>query len=389
MKIASILARLAVALCCGFAALSAVRLAMAETLFRQDSPQSITRALNVQGDIRSAAFEERLPEIDPANARGALEAAIALDPRASAAWIDLGLEAERLGDFPRAEQCLLEAARVDRQRMPAWTLTNFYFRRADSEAFWRWANVAANLTSDDFRPLLTLCDRFEQDPDRLVARFASASAIRLPYLRFLIGANRLDAAQRVARAMIGDHANDPYLIDFADRQLRAGNADAALELWNASSGFPPLDSRAGRFLFNGDLRRAPLNLGFDWRLGQASGATPMWKPSELVLRLSGSQPETCILLSQTLYLPPGRFRLRYDYLTGEPPPTGIRWSLNAGEGPEIAPSGDWKEGTFELPRTPGLAELKLMYRRELGTVRTEGKIELRNLRLEASSFPKT
>src|SRR5208282_4476980 len=139
----------------------------------------------------------------------------------------------------------------------------------------------------------------------------------------------------------------------------------------------------GRILTNGDLARAPLNLGFDWRLLETDGVAETWRPSELVFTFSGSEPEACAVLEQTLYLVPRHFRLRFDYLTGVLAPSGIRWSLDNIAGPLIEPSDRWGEGVFDIPRTKGLAHLRLIYRREPGTTRTEGRIELRNLRLES------
>jgi hypothetical protein len=237
---------------------------------------------------------------------------------------------------------------------------------------------------DDFRPLLRLCNQFETDPARLLAQFRDPRRIRLPYLNLLIGENRLDAAQQVARGMSGERANDPHLIDLADRQLRAGNASSAIELWNVSSGFPPISQSAGQILTNGDLARAPLNLGFDWRVGQSAEVAETWRPTELVFTFSGSQPEACVLLEQIFCLIPRPFRLRFDYLTDEQGPTGLHWSLGDIEGPRIEPSPRWKTGAFDLPRTHGLRNLKLFYRREPGTTRSEGRIEIRNLRLEES-----
>jgi tetratricopeptide (TPR) repeat protein len=304
--------------------------------------------------------------------------------RTSADWISLGLLEEQGGNFVAAEKSLLQAARVDHQYLPAWTLTNFYFRRTNAGLFWQWADRAAALTYDDFRPLLRLSDQFEPDPGRLLQHFGDLRRLRPRYLNFLIGENRLDAAQRVAWAMSGDRVNDPHLIDLADRQLRAGNAEAAIEMWNVASGFSPIDPSAGRILTNGNLAREPLNLGFDWRLAQPEGVTEKWRPTELIFIFSGSQPENCVLLEQTICLIPRHFRLRFDYMTGEAQPTGIHWSLDRWEGPTVEPSVSWKEGTFDIPRTSGLRRLKLGYRREPGTTRTEGRIAIRNLRLEAA-----
>jgi tetratricopeptide (TPR) repeat protein len=366
------------------ATVAAIRLAAAETIAHQDTPEAVARAIALQWPAPEAELEQTLAELDPEHAREALGRATGANPQSSAAWIALGLLEETRGVPSLAERSLVEAARVDHEYLPAWTLANFYFRQAKRDQFWGWAERAAALTHDDFRPLLRLCDQFEPDPTRMLAHFGDVRRLRAPYLDFLIGENRLDAAQQVARGMLDDRANDPHLIDLADRQLRAENAAAAIELWNAASGFPPIEPLAGRILTNGDLARAPLNLGFDWRVAQTDGVAQSWRPSELIFTFSGSQPEACVLLEQMVCLVPGRFHLRFEYLTSDASPTGVHWSLDNNEGPQIEPRSQWTEGAFDLPRARGLRDLRLIYRREPGTTRTEGRIELRNLRLEDS-----
>jgi tetratricopeptide (TPR) repeat protein len=370
----------------GCAAFAAIRLAVADTISRQDTTEALTTAIAFEWPAPSAELEERLAELDPMHAREALERAVQANPQSSAAWIALGLWEDANGKRSSAEQSLRQAAGIDHQYLPAWTLANFYFRRADREQFWAWADRAASLVYDDFRPLLQLCDQFEPDPSRMLAHFQDARRLRPPYLDFLIGQNRLDAAQQVARGMAGERANDPRLIGMADRQLRAGNAADAMELWNVSSGFPSLDPPGGKILTNGDLARAPSNLGFDWRLGQAEGVFEKWKPSELNFTFSGSQPEACILLEQTIALVPRHFRLRFDYLANAGRgTTGVHWSLDDIEGPQLEPTALWSAGAFDFPRANGLRNLRLFYRREPGTTRIEGRIKIRNLRLEV--FP--
>ncbi len=381
------IARLMAAMFFGCAALAAIRLAVADTISRRGTPESVTSAIGWTWPTPAAELEQMLAEADPARATEAYQRAVGVNPRASAAWIDLGLLEERDGHLPSAEQALRQAAIVDHQLLPAWTLANFYFRRADQRQFWQWADRSAALTYDDFRPLLGLCDQFETDPARMLAHFQDPRRLRQHYLDFLIGEKRLDAAQQVARGMSGERTNDPLLIDLADRQLRAGNARSAIEMWNASSGFSPIEPSDGRILTNGDLARAPLNLGFDWRLGQVPGIAQTWRPSELTFTLSGSQPEACVLLEQAIYLVRRPFRLRFDYTTGRTSPTGIHWALDNVEGPPIDASSQWRPGSFTLPRADGLKSLKLFYRRDPGTTRTQGRLEIRNLRLEAPSSP--
>jgi len=370
-----------------FAAFTAFRSGAAEIAFQQDTVASLQKAVFLQSTSPNEMVERRLGDLEPAQSGQHLERVVRfINPRSSAAWIELGLAEEAHGNAEAAESDLAQATQIDRQFLPAWTLANFYFRQGRGDAFWRWAARAVDLSVDrlaysDLAPLLQLADRVEADPDKMLAHFPSAVRLRPAYLNFLIGSGRLNAAQKVALEMTADRTSAPHLLDLADRQIQAGNAAAALELWNASSGLGPLDPSAGRVLSNGDLLRAPLNLGFDWRLARLDGIDPRWRPSELDLQLSGSQPESCSLLEQTVFLPRKRFRLRFDYNTGAAPLRGLRWSLDDSVGREIPSSGQWTEDSFDLPLLKGLHSLRLVYRREPGTTRTEGHIEIRNLRL--------
>lgn len=140
--------------------------------------------------VRSGGREPRLPLSDQLMERGL---------------------AEEQSDPAQAERDLLEAARLDHQYLPAWTLTNFYFRRGSSE-FWPWARKAARLSYDGFRPLLELANAGEPDPLAVIERLGGAEKLTLDELDVLISEGRLDAAQTVARSWL-----DPGLPDHAKR----------------------------------------------------------------------------------------------------------------------------------------------------------------------------
>jgi tetratricopeptide (TPR) repeat protein len=199
----------------GFTLFLTIRLALTETISRQH-PE---RALEAPALFRDAASLVRF-DSSPSE----LRAAVRLNPRLASAWIYLGLDAEADGDLAEAEQDLLQAARVDRQYVPAWTIANFYFRRGDTVNFWPWAAGAASLTFDDYRPLLRLADALETSPQEVVTRLAGGAPLLRAYLDLLIGAGRLDAAQEIAGLLAGRHdpADRARLADFAARQLSAG-----------------------------------------------------------------------------------------------------------------------------------------------------------------------
>lgn len=381
--------RAAVSLVCGAlcacATLLVARLAYAEALFRRETPPDIRRALWLDRATPPAHYFERL---------GSFQGALLSNPRLSSAWIALGLEAERHGSNGEAERDLLEAGRVDRQYAPAWTLANFYFRRHDDSSFWLWARRSAELAAPEFaasdlRPLLQLANAVEPDALTALNELGASSRVARADLDYLIGACRFDAAQEVARLLLarGSSEDQARLVEMTDRQIRAGNAAYALELWHGL--FPGAD--AGGTLSNGNLQQPPRGAGFGWRLPFAEGVASQWEPSRLIFSFSGSQAESCALLEQIVLLGPAvrPYRLSFEYLTaGLPAPTGVHWDLDGQESLSLEPPSGWREGSAVFSRhllrghDMSLSRLRLLYRREPGTVRAQGRVELRHLRME-------
>jgi hypothetical protein len=115
---------------------------------------------------------------------------------------------------------LLQAARVEHQYLPAWTLANFYFRCGDSAKFWPWAQRAAALTYDDYRPLLRLADTLETSPQIVATQLGGDSRLLRAYMDLLIGLGQLDKAREIARLLEARHdpADRARLADLAKRE---------------------------------------------------------------------------------------------------------------------------------------------------------------------------
>jgi tetratricopeptide (TPR) repeat protein len=383
-----------------------IRLALADQEFRANTLDAL--ALAVQLDRGNARYSAALAEFEEAeglDSSAVLAEACRLDPLNSFVWMRRGLRAESEGDYSHAEMFLLEAARVDKLFDPRATLMNFYFRRNNPEAFWRWAREAFAIGYGDLTSLYRLCWRMTSDAEVIRARaIPPVPGVLRSYLYFLLAENRLDAADPIAR-QLSDHAGSedlPALLDFTDHLLTQPeparfNATSALTVWNSLSvrnilPFSPLAPDRGLALTNGDFRFPLSSRGFDWRAPETPDISAVRVNSGgLRIDLSGKQPERCELLVQFVPLSPGRScRFRYSYQTsGFPSESGLEWHLvDLATGTDLLPSGRQFSAGASKPadvsfaaQNASLARLALGYSRVAGTSRPEGSLTLRDMEL--------
>jgi hypothetical protein len=371
-----------------FAAYWSVRLARADALYRANTREAIARAVELDpANARYQAWRAELEEHEGLDPKPALAGAVALNPRDSAAWIQLGLRAELESDFAGAEKHLLAAARVDRLFAPRATLMEFYFRRGDRERFWLWARRAFQMSYGDRTPLFRLAWRAGGDAERIRRALPPDPGILAQYLRFLVREGPLEAAAPVARDLLpragASHAE--VLLDYCDRLLELGDGPAALPVWNAVRG-QNLAPEKGVLLADGDFAATPPGRGFDWRLTTHEAVTALRRsPSEgLELSLTGKQPERCELLWRYVPLLPRRtYRLGFRYRThGIPAASGLRWRILSAQTPQLA-SGEWRRGELDFAAGDArLARLVLACERPPGAARAQGTIALAGVTLE-------
>lgn len=368
----------------GLASYKSLRLALADHYYRANTPASLARAaeldpLNAQTWLWLAEHRA-YAGLDPT---AALETAARLSPYDSAPLIRLGLAAELGGRRARAEQLLLEAARIDRLYEPRWSLANFYFRSGDVAKFWPAVRAALEMAYGDQTPLYRLCWRFTDDPARVLEAIPSRRALLAGYLQFLLAERHADSAPSAARRLAGlATAEDlPLLLTYVDRS-------PDLTVWNMLCRrgllpYRPLDPERGPILTNPDFVTAPLLRGFDWRAASTAEIAPARiAPSGLRIGLSGNQPESCELLWQPLPAIPGRrYRFRFDYRTSQiPPRSGLHWTVAGAATPDLS-SDTLRSVTLDFTASAPLERLALTYARVPGSVRIEGSIELRDLAL--------
>jgi tetratricopeptide (TPR) repeat protein len=367
----------------------------ADSLFREDSVQSLRAAIALVPD--GWQYYMRLAQLDREHAHGLLETALNLDRYNAQAAIELALQDESDGNFSDAEKLLLAAFSVDRTFVPRWSLANFYFRRDNLPSFWVWARSAAEMPTEDMGPLFELCWRVTPDAGAIAnAILNDDRGLVRQYVRFLIDKDQMDALASVAPRLVrlgNQEADRPLLLDVVNRLVDTNNAAGASQVWKSmvQQHWVPGDATLPN---NGEFNREPLPVKFDWTLPEYPGLHSWPGSSGLQTELTGEEPEDCMIAEQYLTLAPGSYSLSYTYhSTGIAPDTGIRWQiLDARTGSVVTESEalsseaqtqtSWR---FAIPNGVPLQRLRLDYQRALGTSRISGTLLVLSTRIQAST----
>jgi O-antigen ligase len=378
-----------------FSAFYTIKLGWADSLYRRGTLDSLQRAVRVEPG--RAEYQLSLAQADSDHSIQYLERAVAVNPSASNASIQLATEWEAAGERVRAERVLLEAARHDRQFAPAWALANFYFRSGQPEKVWPWAAAAVKVYRGNLRPLFELCFLASNNAGPVVdAIVAGQPAAERQLLSYLLEHRLLSDAQsmalRIAKRATSDDRD--VLLDEVDLQLASGSATAAWEIWQQLCGGLVKCDVGPPGLSNGDFRWPVLKRGFDWLLPSVPGVTVAQirdGASELSLSFSGKEPEACVLLGHFVPLRAGeRYTMSFEYrTTGLPPHTGLYWSAGTDPGYRFDSMENWTAARWSFRSTGETGRLSLSYRRYPGTTRIDGVVFLRKVRLEREASPHT
>ena len=337
--------------CLAWLSYTSIRLAAADLLFRAKTLPAIERAVRL--DAGNAAYRVWLADLEESEGRdpaAELRAATELNPRDSFAWMRRGLRAESEGDERAAERFLLEAARVDRQFDPRWTLMNYYFRRGARAQFWTWTRRALEMSYGDRRAIFELCWKMTQEAGEIRRALPAGAPLLAAFARSLLEHGRLaDAADAAAAAH-----DAPLLLAVCEKGLPLGRV--APEACRSTA-------------------------AFDWHASTDPEISVAAAGSGFRATLSGREAETCELAWKYVPLAPGaRGRLSFGAeIDGAPSAAGLRWRLTAQPGGKILLDGwDERELTFAAEGAR-LGRLALTYRRALGTARMEGTVTVRDV----------
>ena len=363
----------------------ALRLAVADAAYRQGTPESVARAAALE-PLNTAYLTLHALQLEYAggDARPELEKIVRITPDASAPRIKLGLEAEARGDAGEAEKWLLDAARVDHQYEPRWTLANFYFRQQKMDQFWRWMRAALEVSYGDRSAAFDLCWREAPDASVILERaIPERHEVLAAWVWYLASRDRGDAAEAAIRLSKARDLDDAAVLNLEmDRLVEAGRREAALQIWKSLGYADPPES--GNLIEHPDFEAPRVGHGFDWRLIENAGVkfTPIETPpapAELRISFDGMQPEACLLLEQFVGIEKGkRYVLRWE-ARGDA--TGVAWQAGAESG-TVHGGDDWTRGELGFAAGKDGEALALRYARPLGEARTEGSIELRHISVQ-------
>jgi hypothetical protein len=374
--------------------------AIADLSARRNEPDSTRLAMRLApaNAAYPAQLAEELYASDPREAKSLLQKAVKLNRFDASSWIQLGLLSESENDLPQAEESLLQAAGVDSTFLPSWSLTNFYFRRQNAARFWYWAQRAAQMVPDDAIPLFRLAWYVDPNAQEIEERLQMRrAAVESQFVNFLITQGDPEAVTAAAMHLVQatDKETTGTLLGACDWLLEHKRPDLALGLWNGlttrtSYRSPGTDSP----VTNGDFGKSPLSHGFDWHLPTVEGVSSFLNadPNTLGFEFSGEEPDSFLLLSQTLPVNTQKnYGLTVDYGTsGIPPGSGLEWRVTDERTGAVlaktslsAEQGGSATSCFTVPKDAGFVNLLLLYQRQPGTVRIEGKLALKAVRLAA------
>ncbi|HEY3741058.1 MAG TPA: O-antigen ligase family protein [Bryobacteraceae bacterium] len=372
----------ALAVCCAFAIVWCGRLGVADVYSHQANDASMRKAIRIVPD--EAEYYLRLAQLTDSGAQPLLERALQLNPYDAETLIDLGLDAELRGEYPKAETSLLKAAELDSTWLPRWTLANYYFRRGDDKGFWTWTAKAAAIASErrDFIPLFKLASRMDSDPSRTLAALPDHPAPLRLFVTYLLESGDTGTLEPAATRLLacGTQGNDrPYVFWAIEGFLSHRQPDGAVHLWSrlAERGWIRRDVGAG-------FAEPPLESSLDWRYKDVDGVTrSLGGDGSMRFEFSGQQPEETGLLERYIPVRPGvkqrlEWRYRVEQISDEP---GVEWEIDSLSGAVLAssslqPAAQDRDGGVEFTPSESIVRIRLLYRRAPGTARIAGAVDL-------------
>jgi tetratricopeptide (TPR) repeat protein len=387
-----------------------LRFGTADVLARRNQANDTRSAMRLMpgNGAYPAQLADETYASDPAAAKSLLDRAVSLNRYDAASWIQLALLYEAGNDLPAAERALLQAASVDTTFLPSWSLANFYFRRENVARFWYWAQRAAQMAPDDATPLFRLAWYVTPSVAEIQNRLQmKRPAIHAQFVNFLIAQGDADAVAEAALPLVETSSEDntESLLGICDWLIERKRPGLALPIWNGLAArrrisYAPLQAGSPDAVTNGRFSKSPISHGFDWRMKTVEGVSSFLNanPNALGFEFSGEEPDSFTLMEQVVPVQGGKnYALAIAYETsGIAPGSGIEWSMTDAQSGALlaktaslsAEHGGEAYACTTVPDGVAFIDLSLFYQRQAGTVRPEGKLTLKAVRLSTDCSDK-
>lgn len=408
-RVTDVIVRATVVLISAFAVWKSAQLARADLAWSDGTTAGLHRAVEILPHSADMAARLVLRRVDDGedgpDLDHALSAASQLNPLNAELLMVRALRLEQAGDQARAHQLLIEAAKVDHQFKPAWTLANFSLRSGLMEEFWPMIRRCLELEPFGFEPnaVFDLAWRVASDAKQIQVLIPSRSPKTLRYLSYLSASGRTEAAialwpaalESIDRSLKGDVA---LAQEFPGFLVNKGQVPAALRAWNQLVDRSVL--RSGRIEpANGTLLADPefsfdRNAGvFSWQVPDANGVFPAPDYSALRFELDGNQNQSLVLAQTTALVLPGR----KHKLSWKADGTRLNLASDAGfalqvlgtdgralvECPALLDNHGAGSCLYTAKAQDQTVRVALNYTRAQGTTRAAGTLELSSVKLEA------
>jgi tetratricopeptide (TPR) repeat protein len=380
-----------------------LRSAVADLAARRNQPDSTRLAMRWMplNGAYPAQLAGEIYALDPPSAKSLLQRAVQLNRYDASSWIQLGLLSEAGDDLPGAEKALLQAGSVDATFLPSWSLANFYFRRENPARFWYWAQKAAQMDPGDATPLFRLAWYVSPNAGEIASRLQiKRPPLAGQFVNFLMAQGDAKAVTEAASQLLTANGEAQTLLGVCDWLIANKRPDLALPLWNglAARGqisYAPLAPPYA--VTNGKFGKSPISQGFDWHLKTVEGVSSFLNvsPNALGFEFSGDEPDGFLLMDQTAPVEERKdYALVVDYgTTGISPGSGLEWSVTDNRSGAVlartrslsAEQGGEAYACFAAPDGAAFVRLSLLYQRQPGTVRVEGKLALKEVKLTGAT----
>jgi hypothetical protein len=224
-------------------------------------------------------YQYSVTDPKPGQAIQQFQEAVKANPYDPQAWINLAAAHEFQGNPSRAEEDLWHASALA-PNLPIyqWTIGNYFLLHGNTEEAFRHLKVVLAGSRQYDRTVFNVAWKAtgnagqilrELIPNDLPAEFS--------YLNYLLAEQRFPEAEAAWKRIAGnpEKFNPHEASGYIDTMIKTGRADAAYQAWTDLQGKGLIRTSPGgpnqNLIANGDFEDPLLNMGFGWRIQDASG----------------------------------------------------------------------------------------------------------------------